>query len=165
LAGCPHFLILKLDGATREAVDRLDAVYASARKAAHAAGTAFVPAVSPGYNDRAVREGHPGRPRYFTDDPDSQEGDVFRMAIRQSGWNHRDPAAANMMMVTSFNEWYEDTQIEPTAGEGPTTREDDSPSADFYTHGDAYPDYGTLYLEILREETTRPGPADRPGVR
>ncbi len=156
---------LKLDGATRQALDRLDAVYASARQAAHAAGTAFVPAVSPGYNDRAVREGHPGRPRYFTDVPDSQEGDVFRRAIRQCGWKHRDPAAANMMMVTSFNEWYEDTQIEPTAGEGPTTRQDDSPSADFFTHGDAYPDYGTLYLEILREETTRSGASDRPHAR
>lgn len=69
------------------------------------------------------------------------------------------------MMVTSFNEWYEDTQIEPTAGRGPTTRKDDSPSADFFTHGDAYPDYGTLYLEILREETTRSATPERPYAR
>ena len=27
-----------------------------------------------------------------------------------------DPKAQNMIMVTSFNEWYEDTQIEPTSG-------------------------------------------------
>ena len=30
----------------------------------------------------AVREGHPGRARYFTDVEDSEEGDLFRAMIR-----------------------------------------------------------------------------------
>ena len=66
-----------------------------------------------------------------------------------------DPLAGNVMMVTSFNEWYEDTQIEATAGDAPTTRKDDSASGAFYTEGDTYTDYGYLYLDLLREETKK----------
>ena len=56
-------------------------------------------------------------------------------------------------MVTSFNEWHEDTQIEPTMGTAGTTRLDDSVTGDYYTEGDYYTDYGHLYLEILHNET------------
>ena len=56
-------------------------------------------------------------------------------------------------MVTSFNEWHEDTQIEPTIGTAGTTNADDSVTGDYYTEGDYYTDYGHLYLEILRNET------------
>ena len=55
-------------------------------------------------------------------------------------------------MVTSFNEWYEDTQIEATLGTAQPTTRDDSASGVFYTAGDSYADYGYLYLDILREE-------------
>ena len=43
-----------------------------------------------------------------------------------------DPKAQNMIMVTSFNEWYEDTQIEPTSGKAKSpTSKDNSKSGNF----------------------------------
>ena len=57
-------------------------------------------------------------------------------------------------MITSFNEWHEDTQIEPTAGSTVTTNRDDSPSTTDDTQGDYYADYGYLFLDILSEETS-----------
>jgi glycoprotein endo-alpha-1,2-mannosidase len=140
-------------GGTEKAVKILAENYAKAKKIANTAGTAFMPAIAPGYNDTAVREGHPGRARYFSDLDDSKEGDIFRAMIRQAALPHLDPGAGNIMMVTSFNEWYEDSQIEPTAGTAKSSRTDQSDSGTFYTGGQWYPDYGFLYLDILREET------------
>lgn len=142
-------------GGTRAALDKLNATYVSARKIANGVGTGFIPAVSPGYNDKAVREGHPGRARYFKDVPGSREGDIFRAMIREVGLPNLDPRTGNIMMVNSFNEWYEDTQIEATAGSEQPTTKDNSASGVFYTEGDTYEDYGYLYLDILREETKK----------
>ena len=144
-------------GATRKGIERLLANYQNAQQAAHEVGTAFVPGIAPGYNDRAVRNGHPGRPRYFTDDPTSREGDIFRAMIEQIAKPLSDPKAQRMWTITSFNEWYEDTQIEPTAGDQPASNKDDSGSGDYYTEGDRYPDYGMLYLDILRDTLKEPG--------
>ena len=55
-------------------------------------------------------------------------------------------------MVTSFNEWYEDSQIEATAGTAPPSSTDDSKSGTYYTGGQIYTDYEYLYLDILRKE-------------
>jgi hypothetical protein len=59
------------------------------------------------------------------------------------------------MMVTSFSEWYEDSQIEATAGVQPATSKDVSHSGQHYTGGDRYVHYASLYLDVLREETRR----------
>lgn len=64
---------------------------------------------------------------------------------------HLDPRCGRIMMVTSFNEWYEDTQIEPTSGVARPSTTDDSDSGTYYTGGDRYVDYGYLYLDILRD--------------
>jgi hypothetical protein len=143
----------KSKGGTRAALDQLNANYVNARKIANGVGTGFMPAISAGYNDKAVREGHPGRARYFKDVPGSREGDVFRAMIREVALPNLDPRTGNIMMVNSFNEWYEDTQIEATAGAAPPTSKDNSESGAFYTEGDTYADYGYLYLDLLREET------------
>lgn len=140
-------------GGTRAAVERLASHYATAKEAANSVGVAFMPTVAPGYNDTAVREGHPGRARYFTDVDDSQEGDIFRAMIEQAALPHLDLRCGRIMMVTSFNEWYEDTQIEATAGAQPPTATDDSETGAAYTGGQRYTDYGYLYLDILREMT------------
>jgi len=140
-------------GGTRSAIEYLANNYRQARQAANSVGTAFIPAVSPGYNDTVVRKGHPGRARYFTDNGSSKEGDIFRAMIRQAALPNLDPTSGNIFMVTSFNEWYEDTQIEATAGTAPPSSTDDSRSGTHYTGGQRYVDYGPLYLDMLREET------------
>ena len=138
-------------GGTRKAIEFLADNYRHAKGQANAVGTAFMPTIAPGYNDTAVRRGHPGRARYFTDGQDSKEGDIFRAMIRQVALPHLDPKCGNIMMITSFNEWYEDTQIEATTGTAPTSHTDDSETGRYFTGGDRYVDYGHLYLDILRE--------------
>jgi len=140
-------------GGTHKALAFLAGNYQHAKEEANKVGVAFMPTIAPGYNDTAVRKGHPGRARYFTDVPDSQEGDIFRAMIQEVALPHLDPACGRVMMVTSFNEWYEDSQIEATTGTAQPSRTDDSESGMYYTGGERYVDYGHLYLDILREAT------------
>ncbi|MCU0858061.1 MAG: hypothetical protein MUC65_06630, partial [Pontiellaceae bacterium] len=83
-----------------------------------------------------------------------KEGDVFRAMIRRAALPAMDSSCGNLIMVTSFNEWYEDSQIEATAGTAPASAADDSESGTYYTGGETYVDYGCLYLDILKEETS-----------
>ncbi len=140
-------------GSTQAALNRLEDILNDAKTAANSVGAGLIPFASPGFNDRGVRSGHSGAPRYFEDNPLSVEGDLFRVMLRDVVVPKVDALAENMLMVTSFNEWHEDTQIEPTMGTAGRTKVDDSVSGDNYTEGDYYSDYGYLYLEILRQET------------
>ena len=58
-----------------------------------------------------------------------------------------------MLMISTFNEWHEDTQIEPTVATAATTDDDSGHAA--YTQGKSYPGYGNLYLDLLRQATTK----------
>lgn len=140
-------------GSTQAALYRLEDILDDAKRAANSVGVGLIPFASPGFNDRGVREGHSGAPRYFEDNPLSVEGDLFRSMLRDVVVPQVDPLAEKILMVTSFNEWHEDTQIEATMGTAGTTKVDDSVTGDYYTEGDYYTDYGHLYLEILRQET------------
>ncbi|MCU0858685.1 MAG: hypothetical protein MUC65_09830, partial [Pontiellaceae bacterium] len=51
-------------GGTQKAIEYLAGNYQQVKKTANSVGTAFIPAIAPGYNDTAVRKGHPGRARY-----------------------------------------------------------------------------------------------------
>ncbi len=140
-------------GGTHAALNMLAANYTTAKQAANSVGVAFMPTIAPGYNDTAVRSGHPGRARYFSDVENSKEGDIFRAMIEQVALPNLDPKCGRIMMVTSFNEWFEDSQIEATAGTQPPTTTDDSDTGTAHTGGQRYTDYGHLYLDILREMT------------
>ena len=54
-----------------------------------------------------------------------------------------------LIHITTFNEWHEDTEMEPSVVTGPTTT-DTSPSGTQFTQGLVYQGYGTTYLDILR---------------
>jgi glycoprotein endo-alpha-1,2-mannosidase len=111
------------------------------RAVAAAEGVAFVPDAVPGYNDRGERlaEDHHVLPRQYAAgaDPASLFDETLGLAAPLV-----DPQLG-LLAVTSWNEWGEDTQIEPTAPAGPS----DGPAA--LTQGYPYVSYGTSLLEHL----------------
>ena len=128
----------------------------------------IVPSVFPGYNDRGVRpsRGHYAVPRRWS--PGDPEGSTLRQMIALVARPLIDPRAP-LMFVTSWNEWNEDTAIEPLAP-APETARDDSPSGTGFTEGYAYGG-GATQIEALRDEVvavagvvTDDGDAE-PGVR
>ncbi len=83
---------------------------------------AMIPNVMPGYDD-SIREG-PDRPIL------EATPEFFEAQWAMAG-DHLEPDRPwNMVMITSFNEWHEDTQIEP----------DDTK-------------YGMTYLDVVREQS------------
>jgi hypothetical protein len=147
---------LQANGSTTAAVSALAGQFQSARQMAQSLNVGFIPSVSPGFNDTAVRSGHPAAPRYLTDVPGAVEGSLFSAELDHAVLPNLDPAAGNLLMVSTFNEWHEDTQIEPTILADPTTIDDSGSRA--FTQGYSYSGYGDLYLDQLRQATL-PEPA------
>jgi glycoprotein endo-alpha-1,2-mannosidase len=138
-------------GSTSAALSHLTSVYNGALQSLAPTNVAFIPTASPGFNDSGVRSGHPAAPRYLTDDPNSKEGDLFARMLNEVVVPRTDPKADDILMINSFNEWHEDTQIEPTIV-APRTNVDDS-GTQRYTEGHYYEGYGNLYLDILAAAT------------
>jgi hypothetical protein len=109
-------------------------------------GCRFIPAASPGYNDRGVRlqNDHPPLSRKLT--VDSEEGSSFKYQLSKA-LPLVDPMANNMILINSFNEWHEDTQLEPVVGTSANLPV-------LLTGGLEYEGYGELYLNILRDYTS-----------
>jgi glycoprotein endo-alpha-1,2-mannosidase len=109
----------------------------------------FIPSILPGYNDLGVRlsDNHPVIPRRYG--PEAEEGTFFAQALQQTVLPFLDKGTP-MALITSFNEWNEGTQIEPTI-ETAVTRTDRSPSRTEYTQGYAYQGYGKKYLSIVQD--------------
>ena len=117
------------------------------RTKANGIGKEFIPCVSPGFNDRGVRSGHTPTSRKLYNE-------TYAFGTLLSGMLDRAKSLAdgNMIMVTSWNEWHEDTQIEPVTPAAPTNQDSNS---GYYTDGGLYYNgYGMLYLGILRDKTT-----------
>ncbi|KAG7354339.1 glycosyl hydrolase family 99 protein [Nitzschia inconspicua] len=131
-------------------MERVDNYYqqqAEWKKQALKDGCHYIPAVSPGYNDRAVRleRDHPPLSRRIT--ADAEEGSLLHYQLKHAK-ELVESEVDNMILVNSFNEWHEDTQVEPVVG--------DPASTPFvYTKGLEYVGYGELYLDILAAATSK----------
>jgi glycoprotein endo-alpha-1,2-mannosidase len=118
--------------------------YSAFKGAADAEGVGFIPSVVPAFNDRGVRLGanHYALPH----EVNATHTGAYTLFAR-----FLDVAAAsvdptlNTIVVTSWNEWHEDTQIEPTEAAKPSAAPRE------YTTGYAYHAYGFRLLEILRD--------------
>ncbi|QEG36372.1 DUF5010 domain-containing protein [Bythopirellula goksoeyrii] len=138
------------DGVVNQAkIDQLDQIYSSAKNVANNAGVAFVPGLAPGYNDKAVRPGHPPAARYFPSEP---FGSAMEAMLQDAVLPNTDVNINDLILVNSFNEWHEDTQIEASVI-GPATNTDDTPGGMELTEGRFYEGYGNKYLDILRNAT------------
>jgi len=115
-------------------------------------GCSFIPATSPGYNDRGTRlaANHPGTSRKLS--AGSEFGSLFK-AMMEQAIKIADPSTGNIIMITSFNEWHEDTQIEPVkVSELPTGN---ATNPDLIVPASlTYEGYGERYLDIIRNVTT-----------
>jgi hypothetical protein len=128
--------------------DVVDAYYEEQddwRRQAISNGCHFIPAVSPGFNDRGVRleADHPPLSRRLT--AYEEPGSLFAYSIPKA-LKLVDPMVDNLLLVNSFNEWHEDSQIEPAVGESTTLPAE-------LTGGVEYVGYGELYLNLLRQGT------------
>ncbi|WP_428304396.1 DUF5010 domain-containing protein [Lacipirellula sp.] len=135
-------------------LNRLETIYNTVQKLSNTLGADFVPGLAPGYNDTAVRDGNAPSPRYLTNSgygPTTQGSTMSEMLDRVV-LPHLDADVNNLILVNSFNEWHEDTQIEPTIV-APATTTDDTPTGRDFTAGYSYEGYGNLYLDILRQKT------------
>ena len=110
-----------------------------------------IPDVASGFNDRGFRlpTNHPAQPRQWMagDGPSSTLDHLFRCVALPEV----DPALPMVMvMVTSWNDWNEDTGMEPIRGT--PTRTDDSPSGNAYTQGYTYGGAGRSALRALHKD-------------
>ena len=107
----------------------------------------IVPDVMPGYNDRGARptEGHGAIPRQWAP---ADSGASFLQHMFDVALPIIDTRAP-MVMITTWNEWNEDTGVEPVTSTAATTR-DDSPQGSFYTQGYRYGGPATPDLDVIR---------------
>lgn len=105
----------------------------------------FIPSVTPGFNDYGVRFEANHTPLSRRLSATKPEGSFFAASLKRAV-RQTDSATGNLVLVNSFNEWHEDTQIEPCIG--PST---DQPYN--LTTGLMYEGYGNLYLDILKRMT------------
>ena len=135
------------NGALHYLADVAD-LYSRYQATAATAGQLLIPSVIPGYNDRGVRleANHYAIAREYG----TLESRSFfwenLVQLADPFLNPRTP----IFTVTSWNEWNEGTQIEPT-NNAPPVNLDLSESGVSYTEGHYYRGYGCQHLEELAE--------------
>ncbi len=109
LHGPPEFAALRDWGSFIEACD---GVYQRWRASCETAGVDFIPGIMPGFDSRGTGGGdrHYVIPRVLSP---GQAPDSFFAAMAKMARRHVDPRRPRIA-VTSFNEWHEGTQIEPS---------------------------------------------------
>jgi hypothetical protein len=138
--------------AGKEAVDGYYSEQKEWRDQALKVDTHFIPAVTPGYNNRGaqLQLDRPPLSRRLTQV--SEEGSLFWYQLKQA-LELASPQVDSMILVNSFNEWHEDTQIEPVVSSG--TMGDDTSDPALLTTGLGYAAYGELYLDLLGAATSK----------
>lgn len=112
----------------------------------------IVPGVLPGYNDRGHRLAidHYAIPREVA--PGAGQGSFLREFFEKIGLPFADEEL-QMITITSWNEWNEDTQIEPMVAAEPSSRDERGGA---YSQGYAYGGSGFEALDVVREMAARP---------
>jgi len=111
---------------------------------------AFIPAISAGYNDRGVRPEKERIPLSRRLSPNAADGSLFQAALEEAR-TIVDARIGNLLLVNSFNEWHEDTQIEPCVAVEKSQSSTNLPAN--LTFGLEYTGYEFLYLNMLKKET------------
>lgn len=132
--------------ARQKGLDQYNTRQVAWRKACRTSGTrcAFVPSVSPGFNNKGKL-----LPLSRKLDERAEPGSLFRSMLKNA-LSATDERADHLAVITSWNEWHEDTAIEPVDTRNACTT--NRPAS--ITHGLDYDPYGTLYLDIVRQETS-----------
>lgn len=118
------------------------------RRYRKAGATPIVPDVIPGFNDRGHRLelDHFAIPRRWAEG--APEGSFFAESIERIAKPLVDDRL-RMILITSWNEWNEDTAIEPLSIAPPTV--DDSSGRRLFTQGYPYEGFGDTYVDIVRD--------------
>jgi glycoprotein endo-alpha-1,2-mannosidase len=125
----------------------------AAYRSATGGSVPILPDVIPGYNDRATRprENHPAIPEEWA--PGDPPGSFLQHMFDDVALPNVDPRLP-VVMITSWNEWNEQTAIEPGRSSA-LTAADDSPSGTFYTQGYPYGGPGSALLDVVRQVAER----------
>lgn len=107
-------------------------------------GCDLVTTISPGYNDRAVRReaNHIALSRALDG---YDEGSLLKAHLQATTLRSWPSTGTSLMIVNSWNEWHEETTLEPVATVGAVPS---STPADI-TQGLTYYPYGTEYVNII----------------
>lgn len=103
----------------------------------------LVPTIIPGYNDHGARPGAPIPVIPREASPGASVASGLALMYDEHLLPNLD-ARAPIAFITTWNEWNEDTMIEPVAVAPPATGEE------FYTEGYTYEGHGMAYLDFLR---------------
>jgi glycoprotein endo-alpha-1,2-mannosidase len=109
------------------------AMYQKYQAVAQQLGVDFIPSVVPGFNDRAVRRTCANNPALARrTSANAAEGSIFTSFLKDLALPYANTSQLKMIHITTFNEWHEDTEIEPSVVTEPTNT-DTSPAGSQYT--------------------------------